>query len=86
MKTDVGYKEKFVGIKPPGMIQIDKTLTKPGYAADAASAGAIVKKAEEAASHYPIIGLDGHWYVWDVEHQEYSDTGAIATLRAIIVD
>ena len=86
MQTNIGYNNQFAGIKPPGMIQIDKTLTKPGYAADAAAAGLIVQQAKEAASHYPIVGTDGHWYVWSVEYQQYVDTGAVATLRAIIVE
>ena len=60
MQTDIGYNNQFAGIKPPGMIKIDKTLTKPGYAADAAVAGLIVQRAEEAASKYPIIGTDGY--------------------------
>ena len=71
MQTNVGYNNQFAGIKPPGTIQIDKTLTKPGYAADAAAAGLIVQQAKEAASHYPIIGIDGHWYVWNVEHEQW---------------
>lgn len=32
-------------------------------------------KAEEAASHYPYIGENGNWFVWDADSKKYVDTG-----------
>lgn len=34
--------------------------------------------AEAAARHQPMIGLDGYWYKWDSEAQEYVNTGTKA--------
>lgn len=31
--------------------------------------------AREAVSHYPIIGANGNWFVWNAELEEYEDTG-----------
>lgn len=86
MQTNIGCNKEFAGIRPPGMtIQIDKTLTKPGYAADAAAAGLIVKQAKDALSHYPIIGANGNWYIWDINLDQYVDSERTATLMTVIV-
>lgn len=34
--------------------------------------------AEAAARHQPMIGLDGYWYKWDSEAEEYVNTGTKA--------
>ena len=34
--------------------------------------------AEAAARHQPMIGLDGYWYKWDSEAEEYVSTGTKA--------
>ena len=39
---DVGKRKKYKCIRPPKLIQIDKTLTKQNYAADAATVGALI--------------------------------------------
>ena len=36
------------------------------------------QKAEAAAAHAPMIGLDGYWYRWDAEAEEYVSTGTQA--------
>lgn len=36
-----------------------------------------VEKAEDAIEHYPTI-IDGTWHVWDVDEEEYVDTGVEA--------
>lgn len=36
------------------------------------------RDAEEAAQHAPMIGLDGYWYRWDAEAEEYVNTGTKA--------
>lgn len=46
-----------------------------GWVEEIVYAGA---KVEEAVSHYPKI-VDGYWYVWDVENEEWSNTGERAT-------
>ena len=57
MQTNIGCDKEFAGIRPPGMtIKIDKTLTKPGYAADAAATGLVVKQAKEAILNKTIGG------------------------------
>ena len=33
------------------------------------------EQAQEAVSHYPYIGVNGNWYVWDAEAEEFVDTG-----------
>lgn len=33
------------------------------------------ERAEAAAQHYPYIGANNHWYVWNVENEQYVDTG-----------
>jgi hypothetical protein len=86
MQTNIGCNKEFAGIRPPGMtIQIDKTLTKPGYAADAAATGLVVKQAKDAISHYPIIGTNGNWFVWDANYSQYVDSGSVATFLTEIV-
>lgn len=39
------------------------------------------ERAETAASHYPYIGENNHWYVWDVVQENFVDTGVIAGSR-----
>ena len=34
---------------------------------------------EEAATHLPYVGDDGHWYMWDATQRKYVDSGASAT-------
>ena len=38
----------------------------------------IAGRCEEAAGHYPYIGDNGDWYVWDVDAEEFVDTGMYA--------
>lgn len=38
-----------------------------------------VNKANIAIKHYPYIADTGTWFVWDVENEEYVDTGINAT-------
>ena len=87
MQTNIGCNKEFAGIRPPGMtIQIDKTLTKPGYAADAAATGLLVKQARDALSHYPIIGSNGNWYIWDITLNQYVDSERVASFTTVIVN
>ena len=44
---DVGKRKKYKCIRPPKLIQIDKTLTKQNYAADAATVGALINDLNE---------------------------------------
>lgn len=41
-------------------------------------ATAAAAAAEAAAQHQPMIGLDGYWYKWDSEAEEYVNTGTKA--------
>lgn len=36
------------------------------------------ERAEAAAQHYPYIGENLHWYVWDVTTEQFVDTGISA--------
>lgn len=36
------------------------------------------ERAELAAQHYPYIGANNHWYVWDVTNEQFVDTGVAA--------
>ena len=40
----------------------------------AAAAEQAAEEAEAAVAHEPIIGLNGNWYTWDPETEEYVDT------------
>ena len=37
-----------------------------------------VEETQSNVAHYPYVGEDDHWYVWDAEHNEFVDTGVIA--------
>ena len=43
-KIDIGHKATPAGIKPLGRIELDPTLTKSGYAADAAATGSAIRQ------------------------------------------
>jgi len=36
-------------------------------------------EAVEAVNHYPKIGANGNWLVWDVENEQFTDTGLPAS-------
>lgn len=72
---------------------IGKTLTFPIVINESLTAGEVPTptptwmqevfeasgKAVEAVSHYPYIGTNGNWLVWDVENEEFTDTGLPAS-------
>lgn len=41
-------------------------------------AGQVVEDVTKAASHYPRIGDNGNWFVWDITAGEWVDTGVAA--------
>ena len=43
-----------------------------------AAAQSAVEDAEEAVAHYPRIGADGYWYVWDTAQEDFVSTGTKA--------
>ncbi len=45
------------------------------FAEQIKKAEAAAGRAENAASHQPIIGTNMNWFVWDAEKQEYIDSG-----------
>ena len=47
-------------------------------AQSAASATEAASKSEASASHNPIIGDDGKWWIWDADEERYINSGAIA--------
>lgn len=52
-------------------VDISETVL-PDYI-DAAERNA--ERAEAAVQHYPYIGANNHWYVWDAENEQFVDTG-----------
>ena len=75
---------------PPFKIVVHRSLQATGTAPDpiqdfideaegiVQDAEEAAEKAEAAASHAPMIGLDGYWYRWDAEAEEYVSTGTQA--------
>lgn len=68
---------------------IGKTLTFPIVINESLTAGEVPTpvptwmqdvfdasdKAVEAVSHYPYIGANGNWFVWDADTEQFVDTG-----------
>ena len=72
-KTNVHRSLKATGPAPDPLIDfLDMAEETVKEAEDAA------EKANEAASHAPMIGLDGYWYKWDAETEGYVKTNTKA--------
>ena len=67
----------------PGKIHVERSLKGSGTAPSGVQdwldrAEEALEGVEAAEIHQPMIGLDGYWYKWDQEAQQYVSTGTKA--------
>lgn len=66
-----------------GKFHVDRSLKGSGTAPSGVqdwleNAEKVLEQVESAEIHQPMIGLDGYWYKWDQEEQQYVSTGTKA--------